>query len=197
MTVPSLRLYEAAELAEQAAVVRQWPGAAEPSDHEVIGALQFVADVLRLAAAQLGEKPPPAVGAGLRRAALLSTLSIGVLAGAVVAGLAVVPDPAVPWRFAAVVTGGGLLSTLPQYTLRTLWSRRSARAAATGAAADPGDLLAGIRSRVVVVVTSLETDRDEAHAAAARNIADALANLDLVERLERGRAGGESPVRER
>jgi hypothetical protein len=187
VTVPTLRLYEATDLAERAAVRRQWPGAGEPADHEVTGGLQFVADALRQAAGQLGAKPPPAVGPGLPRAVLWSLLSTGGWAGAVVVGLVVVPDPAVPWRFAAVITGGALVPTLPQLLLRTLWARRAARTA-TGAPEVPDDLLAGIRTRVAEVVATLDPDQHEAHLAADRSIESALANIDVVESLERRRA---------
>jgi hypothetical protein len=161
-------LRDAADLAERAAVVRQyaeldgWRG-----DPAVIACLELIADTLRHAAAAL--TPPPLVS---RRTAAESISGSVVWAISCAAFLLTVPNPAQPLVLAAGIAGVGVLSTLVVGAVGTIWDRRVAGrlAAAVNQPDDVRGTITELRIRVRALTDALEPDRYRAHLEVGRRI---------------------------
>lgn len=179
MTGIAARLYDAAEVAERAAVAIQHAELDGPRfAPALIGGLELAADTLRHAAKPLG--PPPVASRGLTTRAMFMN---AVMTFSIVTMLLAVPHRAQPLVLAVTFAGTVILAMLAGDLFDAIRDRRYRRTLAA-AGNEPEDLqatVAELRRRIRAITDALEPDRDDTHLEVGRRIESVDVWLDAAE----------------
>jgi hypothetical protein len=106
----------------------------------------------------------------------------GVFSVVCIAALVAAPDPAAPWALSSALAVSEVLGRLTGLVVAAVWDRRSVTSlGSSGAAADIGETIAELRTRIRAITAALEADCFDEHLDVGRRIEPALMWLDAVE----------------